>query len=415
MPKRVIGLALIVAVTAFASAAHADISPETRAALERGDYAAALRLLRPQAEQGDRQAQTNLAHLFRGGLGAPLDYAAAAHWYRRAADQGDAAAQNALGVLHGAGLGVAQNYAEAFAWYRRAAEQGAAEHQFDLAVMYDNGLGVEKRLRARRRMVRQGRRAGLRRCGGEPRLSLSAGRGRRTGPRTSLYALQPRRREGEREGAEQSRPALHARRRRGAGLPACGRMVSQGGRARLCQGDHQPRRDVRERLRRRGGRAGGDAALSPRRAAGCGVKRCRARSDRICFRQPRGKPDARRLPAGGRARRCRSAGHACVSSHCRARADARSSCRRALVSRRRRERPRRRDGEPWSSLYERLGRAAGLRARLHVDQSRRRQRARARRPAARRSRRKAHGRADQRGAAACKQALGRDRGSRKAP
>lgn len=145
MPRRFIALTLIAAVT-WAAAASADLSDEARVALDRGDYAAALRLIQPQAEQGDRLAQTNLAHLFRRGLGVPLDHAAAAHWYRRAAEQGDAVAQNALGSLYGAGLGAAQDHAEAVAWYRRAAEQGAAEHQFDLAVMYDNGLGIAQDL-----------------------------------------------------------------------------------------------------------------------------------------------------------------------------------------------------------------------------------------------------------------------------
>lgn len=142
MLRRIIAFALIAAVAC--TAARADLSDEARVALDRGDYAAALLLIQPQAEQGDRLAQTNLAHLFRRGLGMPLDHAAAAHWYRKAAEQGDAVAQNALGSLYGAGLGVAQDHAQAVIWYRRAAEQGAAEHQFDLAVMYDNGLGVER-------------------------------------------------------------------------------------------------------------------------------------------------------------------------------------------------------------------------------------------------------------------------------
>jgi uncharacterized protein len=135
-------MTLIAALALACATAAADPSDEIRLAFDRGDYASAMRLLKPQAEQGDRVAQTKLAQLFRRGLGVPLDYAAAAHWYRRAADQGDAAAQNALGVLYGVGLGVPRDYAEAAGWYRRAAEQGAPEHQFDLAMMYDNGLGV---------------------------------------------------------------------------------------------------------------------------------------------------------------------------------------------------------------------------------------------------------------------------------
>jgi uncharacterized protein len=137
-------IALIAALATLACGAGAAERDDARAALERGEFATAMRLYKPLAEQGDAAAQSSLALMYRRGLGVPVDFAAAAAWYRKAAEQGDAGAQNALGRLYGAGLGVAKDYVAAVEWYAKAAAQGAAEHQFDLAVMYDNGLGVAK-------------------------------------------------------------------------------------------------------------------------------------------------------------------------------------------------------------------------------------------------------------------------------
>jgi hypothetical protein len=60
------------------------------AAYQRGDYANAMRILRPlAADQGMALAQFSLGVMFANGMGTPQDYAQAAMWYRKAADQGD--------------------------------------------------------------------------------------------------------------------------------------------------------------------------------------------------------------------------------------------------------------------------------------------------------------------------------------
>ena len=107
-----------------------------------GDYAAALRLWRPLAEQGHAQAQYNLGVVYRKGQGVLQDYAVALKWYRLAAEQGFPDAQSDLGFMYDIGQGVPQDYAEAVKWYRLAAEQGHAIAQFNLGIMYDNGQGV---------------------------------------------------------------------------------------------------------------------------------------------------------------------------------------------------------------------------------------------------------------------------------
>ncbi len=115
---------------------------EAAAAYKRGDYATAVRELRPLAEQGDAKAQHNLGVMYERGQGVPQDYAEAVRWYRKAAEQGFASAQYNLGVMYGKGQVVPQDYAKAVGWWRKAAEQGVAEAQYNLGQMYRYGYGV---------------------------------------------------------------------------------------------------------------------------------------------------------------------------------------------------------------------------------------------------------------------------------
>jgi len=55
------------------------------AATLKGDYATAMRLWRPLADQGVASAQYNLGVMYANGQGVPQDYAAAVSWYRKAA------------------------------------------------------------------------------------------------------------------------------------------------------------------------------------------------------------------------------------------------------------------------------------------------------------------------------------------
>jgi uncharacterized protein len=113
--------ALMLAV-GFAGSVAAGPFEEIDAAYMKGDYATALRLMRPLAEQGNVSAQYNLGFMFDNGQGVPQDHATAVSWYRKAAEQGHAAAQNNLGVkFANGGQGVPQDYAAAASWYRKAA------------------------------------------------------------------------------------------------------------------------------------------------------------------------------------------------------------------------------------------------------------------------------------------------------
>jgi cell division septation protein DedD len=115
---------------------------DASAAYHRGDFAAALKLIRPLAEQGDARAQANLGVLYENGQGVPQDDTEAAKWYRKAADQGDASAQFKLGGLYWQGKGVPRDGEEAFKWYMKSAEQGYADAQNTIGVMYWTGRGI---------------------------------------------------------------------------------------------------------------------------------------------------------------------------------------------------------------------------------------------------------------------------------
>jgi TPR repeat protein len=103
-------------------------------AYDRANYATALKVWLPKAEEGDATAQLYVGQIYEKGLGRPVDYSAAAKWYRKAADQGNAQAQLNLGALYEKGLGVAKDAAAADHWYRKASGLESAGLQFAAAV-----------------------------------------------------------------------------------------------------------------------------------------------------------------------------------------------------------------------------------------------------------------------------------------
>src|SRR5262245_14411179 len=117
-------LSAAILAMAFAGLVAAGPLEEASSAYERGDYAAALRLYKPLAEQGDARAQFRLGTMYADNRGVARDYATAATWYRKAAEQGHLQAQYNLGVFYDRGQGVQPNRAEAATWYRKAADQG---------------------------------------------------------------------------------------------------------------------------------------------------------------------------------------------------------------------------------------------------------------------------------------------------
>ena len=94
------------------------------------------------AEQGDANAQYNMALLYQAGKSVPKDPQMAEKWYIRAAVQGDVRAQYNLARMYYDGQGLPQNFGAALRWFTKAAEYGHAHAQHSLGLMYFKGQGV---------------------------------------------------------------------------------------------------------------------------------------------------------------------------------------------------------------------------------------------------------------------------------
>lgn len=140
-----VALAAFILAVGLAVPVSAGPYEDGYAALSRGDYARALRLFRPLADQGNALAQYSLGVMYTNGHGVPQDYAQAVAWYRKAADQSLAAGQNNLGFMYTYGYGVPQDYTEAAKWYWKAADQGDTTAQRNLETLYTNGHAVRGR------------------------------------------------------------------------------------------------------------------------------------------------------------------------------------------------------------------------------------------------------------------------------
>ncbi|MCF8723204.1 TPR repeat protein [Nitrospina gracilis] len=106
------------------------------------DYPKAHDILKPLAEEGHMRAQTQIAHLYRNGLGVEQDHTLARHWYLKAAQQGSAEARFHLGKMYFEGDGVPKDFRRAFKWFELAARKGNATAQYRLGAMYELSQGV---------------------------------------------------------------------------------------------------------------------------------------------------------------------------------------------------------------------------------------------------------------------------------
>jgi TPR repeat protein len=126
-------------------------SPEQRIALAReamiGGYEkGALELFRPLAENGDRQAQYWLGHMYNIGLGVEKDPTKAIGWIQKAAEQGFVPAEFRLGQMYRDGVGTLQDFGQALKWFKRAASSGDPIAERSVGELYERGWGVSKNL-----------------------------------------------------------------------------------------------------------------------------------------------------------------------------------------------------------------------------------------------------------------------------
>lgn len=134
-------LAVVLSLICLAVPAWADFQAGINA-YNRGDFETTLREIRPLADEGDSNAQFQLAMLYYRGRGVAQDYAKSRLWWEKAAVQGHRVAQYNLGILYHEGRGVPQDYDQARQWCEKAAAHGYADAQFQLALWYAKGEGV---------------------------------------------------------------------------------------------------------------------------------------------------------------------------------------------------------------------------------------------------------------------------------
>ena len=137
MKKIVFLVALAISTPAFAQSGDAALE-----AAQQGDFATALSIWRPLAEQGNAAAQFNLGLMYEKGDGVRKDEQEAARWYYKAALQGHVGAQLNLGTMYDEGKGVAEDNRKAAQWYNQAATKGEVAASTNLAIMRQFGEEV---------------------------------------------------------------------------------------------------------------------------------------------------------------------------------------------------------------------------------------------------------------------------------
>ncbi|GAB3537659.1 hypothetical protein GCM10027343_01390 [Noviherbaspirillum agri] len=145
MHKLITALLLSTALVLGGCSRHHGDLERGMTAYRNGDYAAAVKELKPLAEDGNPQAQFQLARMHAEGQGLPHDDMQMAKWMRKSAEQGYVEAQYHLAELYARGFGVRENPAQALQWFIKAADQGHARAQFNAGEMYaSGGPGVKK-------------------------------------------------------------------------------------------------------------------------------------------------------------------------------------------------------------------------------------------------------------------------------
>ncbi|MEK6748561.1 MAG: tetratricopeptide repeat protein [Pseudomonadota bacterium] len=115
-----------------------------RQAYLRRDYAKAMRILLPQAQQGIAKAQILVGRMHLDNAGVKIDVGQALMWFQAAAMQGDGEGQVAYAHMFHNGQGTKRDFAQALRWYNEAALQGDAEAAYELANMYAAGEGTRQ-------------------------------------------------------------------------------------------------------------------------------------------------------------------------------------------------------------------------------------------------------------------------------
>ena len=110
------------------------------AAYNKGDFAAAFRLLQVASARGEAEAMVNLGYLYARGHGVARDPDAALRLYFVAARDGDGEAMNAVGYRYA--FANPPDYVRAVQWFCKAIGQGNTRALNNLGGLVRNGQGV---------------------------------------------------------------------------------------------------------------------------------------------------------------------------------------------------------------------------------------------------------------------------------
>ena len=120
MKSLVLMLTLIAALAGTASAS----APCTPTANQSATDPAGIEILQTLAEDGDSDAQYQLANMYRHGKGVERDDVVAAGLYLQAAESGNVQAQYNLGLIIALGKGRPKDNVRAYMWLMLAAAEG---------------------------------------------------------------------------------------------------------------------------------------------------------------------------------------------------------------------------------------------------------------------------------------------------
>jgi hypothetical protein len=125
-------------------------------AMHERDFAGAVRIIRPLAEQGDARWQCALGAHYGGGWGIEQDVSLALYWHQKSADQGHPNGKYHLGTMLLYADGVPQDYKRGLALLEEAAGDGLIEAAYALGMLYRGGGIAAYTQDAQQRALRDG-------------------------------------------------------------------------------------------------------------------------------------------------------------------------------------------------------------------------------------------------------------------
>ncbi|HUW25711.1 MAG TPA: tetratricopeptide repeat protein [Gallionella sp.] len=131
------GLLVGMCFFALTGLAMADAFADATRVYDTGDYAQAVKLYRPLAENGNADAQYVLGMMYRAGRGVERDNNEAKKWYQLASEQGHPLAQFYLGWMHASGKGVPKDNVKGYMWISIAIANASGEARKEFIVDRD--------------------------------------------------------------------------------------------------------------------------------------------------------------------------------------------------------------------------------------------------------------------------------------